>query len=135
MRFACQSGCTKCCEQRGYVYLSAADLPRIAAHLGIAARAFERQYVYRTRNFLRLRKPRAAQCHFLKAEGCAVHPVKPVQCRVFPFWPELVEGRREWTRTAEYCPGIGMGPLIKIGTALETSAEMRAAYPAMYAVS
>jgi Fe-S-cluster containining protein len=132
LRFACRSGCTRCCEQKGFVYLSERDLRRAAAYLGLSAKTFENRYIYRTRNFLRLRKPRGAQCHFLADGGCSIHAVKPTQCRVFPFWPELVENRREWTRTAKYCPGIGTGPLIQIGTALETSQEMRTAYPAMY---
>lgn len=82
----------------------------------------------------RIRKPRgkAKQCPFLDAGGCGIHPVKPVQCRVFPFWPELVESRREWTRTAKWCPGIGQGELIQIGTALETAHEMREKYPETY---
>ena len=132
LRFECQAGCTNCCEQKGYVYLTGDDLKRAAAYLGMRARAFEAKYVFRTKNFLRLRKPRGSQCHFLVGRGCSIHPAKPVQCRVFPFWPELVEDRKEWKRISKYCPGIGTGPLIQIGTALETSREMRIAYPAMY---
>jgi Fe-S-cluster containining protein len=105
---------------------------RAAAFLGMTAADFEKKYVYRTRHFLRLRKPRASTCHFLNEQGCSIHPAKPTQCRVFPFWPEAVESREEWDRIAAYCPGIGTGPLIQIGTALEISSEMKRAYPAMY---
>ena len=132
LRFACQPGCTNCCRQRGYVYLSEEDLRRAAAHVGVTAAAFEKRYVYRTRHLLRLRKPRGSQCPFLLEGGCGIHPDKPTQCRVFPFWPELVEDRGLWRATAEHCPGIGTGPLIQIGTALEQSAEMRTAYPSLY---
>src|SRR5579862_7834232 len=132
LRFTCQPGCTKCCEQQGFVYLSEADVLRLAEFLEIAAADFERRYVYRTKNRIRLRSPRHAQCYFLKAGGCSVHPAKPTQCRTFPFWPELVESKREWQKTAEYCPGIGKGPLIQIGTAMEVAQEQRLAYPDMY---
>lgn len=132
LRFECQPGCTECCTQKGFVYLAEADVPRIAAFLGMAAAEFERRYVYRTARRLRLRVPRDAQCHFLREGGCSIHPVKPVQCRIFPFWPELVESRREWKRTAHYCPGIGKGPLVQIEVARREAEEMRAAYPAMY---
>ncbi len=40
---------------------------------------------------MRLRVPRRSHCHFLFDGGCAIHPAKPTQCRIFPFWPELVE--------------------------------------------
>ncbi len=132
MRFVCQPGCTICCRRHGYVYLTPGDLERAAAFLGLTAAGFETKYVYRTRSFLRLRKPRGSECHFLEAEGCRIHPAKPTQCRLFPFWPDLVEQADAWRETAAYCPGIGSGPLIQIGTALEVAEEMRRAYPAMY---
>jgi len=134
LRFRCQPGCTECCRQKGFVYLTEPDVPRIAAFLGMSAAAFERKFVYRTRNRLRLRVPRDATCHFLMEGGCSIHPAKPTQCRIFPFWPELVESRREWKKTARYCPGIGDGPLIQISTARQQAQEMREGYPAMYPV-
>src|SRR5678815_2582199 len=132
LRFECQPGCTACCEQKGFVYLTEADLLRIADYLGMAAAAFERKYIFRTRNRMRLRVPRDANCHFLVDGGCSIHAVKPTQCRIFPFWPELLESRREWKKTARYCPGIGQGSLIQISDARDQAREMREGYPAMY---
>ena len=37
-----------------------------------------------------------------------------------------------WNRTGQYCPGIGKGPLIQIGTAMEMADEHRRAYPNDY---
>jgi Fe-S-cluster containining protein len=133
VRFVCQPGCIKCCDQDGYVYLTEEDLIRAAEFTGISAAAFEKKYVYRTRNEMRFRKPRQKQCPFLEGHGCGIHPAKPTQCRTFPFWPELVERRLAWNRTARYCPGIGKGPLIQIGSAMEMAEEQRQAYPNMYA--
>ncbi len=132
IRFACQPGCTRCCNQQGFVYLTEDDLRRAARFLGLAPAEFERRYVYRTRHLLRFRKPRGRQCPFLLEDGCSIHPAKPTQCRLFPFWPELVSSRRAWRQTGRLCPGIGQGPLIQIGTALETASEMEHAYPALY---
>ena len=132
LRFQCQPGCTECCRQRGFVYLTQADLVRMAAFVGMKTAAFERKYVYRTAKRMRLRTPAGGTCPFVLDAGCSIHPAKPTQCRIFPFWPELVESRREWKKTARYCPGIGKGPLIQISAAKVEAAEMRAAYPAMY---
>jgi Fe-S-cluster containining protein len=108
-------------------------LARAAGFLGITPQAFERKYVYRTRRKMRLRVPAAATCHFLLEGGCSIHPAKPTQCRIFPFWPELVDNRREWAKTARYCPGMGKGPLIQIANARLQAEEMRLAYPVLYA--
>ena len=132
VRFTCQPGCTNCCNMEGFVYLTEADLKRAARFTRMSARAFEAKYVYRTRHQMRFRKPRDKQCPFLVDRGCSLHPAKPTQCRTFPFWPELVEKPAAWKRTAYYCPGIGQGSLIQIGTALEMAEEQRRAYPEMY---
>src|SRR5258706_322600 len=98
----------------------------------MTALAFERRYVYRTRNLRRLRVPRHAQCEFLVAGGCGVHAAKPVQCATFPFWPELVESRRAWHKTGGWCPGIGKGQLVSIENAGATADVMRSAHPHLY---
>ncbi len=132
LRFECQPGCTECCRQRGFVYVTEADVSRMAEFLGITRSAFERQYVYRTQHRMRLRTPRETRCHFLRGEGCSIHPAKPTQCRIFPFWPELVESRREWNKASRYCPGMGKGPLIQIEAARQQAQDMREAYPGLY---
>ena len=135
LRFQCQPDCAKCCEMTGYVYLSEEDVTRIALLLGQSQAAFEKQYVYRTKHSRRLRKPgRGKQCGFLKEKQCGIHEAKPVQCRLFPFWPELVESRSAWEKTGEWCPGVGQGPLISISAAVQVADEMRQAYPDTYAV-
>ncbi|MDQ2842791.1 MAG: YkgJ family cysteine cluster protein [Acidobacteriota bacterium] len=132
LRFACQPGCTKCCQVRGFVYLTEDDLRRAASFLRMEPREFEAKYVIRYPTLLRLRKPLDSQCHFLTETGCSIHPAKPTQCRLYPFWPELVEDHTAWKREAQSCPGIGKGELVQIGTALEVASEMKQAYKSMY---
>jgi uncharacterized protein len=132
LRFECQPGCTRCCRVKGYVYLSEADLVRAADYLGLTPAEFEFKYVIRYRTLLRLRRTPKRECHFLEANGCSIHPAKPTQCRLYPFWPELVADRGAWIKERETCPGIGTGELIQIGSACEIAHEMKDAYPAMY---
>ena len=132
LRFTCLRGCTNCCRERGFIYLTELDLKRAAAFLGMGAREFERRYVYRTSHLLRLRKPRGAQCPFLGEQGCSIHSAKPTQCRAFPFWPELVEDREAWDEVADYCPGMRTGPLVSIESSSRVAAEMLRSYPGMY---
>jgi len=132
LRFECQPGCTACCEQHGFVYLTEDDIPRIAAYLGQSVAEFEERSVFRTKNRRRLRVPGPVRCEFLKDGGCSIHAVKPLQCRTFPYWPELVGHTRNWKDTAKYCPGIGKGELVNITLARETAAEMRTAHAHLY---
>lgn len=132
LRFACQPGCTRCCRVKGFVYLSEADLVRAAAYVGLTPAEFETKYVIRFRTLLRLRRNRKNECHFLVGSGCSIHPAKPTQCRLYPFWPELVEDRAAWKSEGDVCPGIGKGELIQIGTACDIAHEMKEAYPTMY---
>jgi Fe-S-cluster containining protein len=131
MRFSCQPGCTRCCTEKGWVYLGAEDMPRLAAFLGMTTDEFQRRYVYATKHHLRLRRERG-QCPFLNAEGCSVHPAKPTQCRVFPFWPELTEDKQVLKETAQWCPGIGKGDIVPVESLKQSAREMRKAYPHMY---
>jgi uncharacterized protein len=132
MRFQCQPGCINCCTQKGHVYLTEEDIKRVAAYLEMTPKAFEKRYVYRTAHRRRLRLTPGTTCRFLKPDGCSIHPAKPTQCRIFPYWPELVDYPRAWFKAGSYCPGIGKGDLVQIEMAEEKAAEMRAAYPFMY---
>ena len=108
------------------------DIARLAAYLKMTRKAFEARYVYRTRNQQRLRVPRHAQCEFLKADGCSVHEAKPLQCRTFPFWPEIVGSVKSQRETAKWCPGMGKGELVNIQNARAQAEEMRAGHPFLY---
>ena len=132
LRFECVPGCTNCCRVQGWVYVTEDDIRNAASFLKLTVADFEARYVVRSKYTVRLRKPKDAQCHFLKETGCGIHSVKPAQCRLFPFWPELVENRENWQEAGQNCPGIGRGDLIQIGQAMEIANGMRLAYPTHY---
>jgi Fe-S-cluster containining protein len=93
---------------------------------------FSRKYLYRTKRLRRLRVPKQVRCPFLDVSGCRIHDVKPLQCRTFPYWPGLMDSRREWGETGKWCPGIGKGELVNIERARTQREEMRAAHPHLY---
>jgi Fe-S-cluster containining protein len=133
MRFACQKGCTKCCTRGGFVYLTESDLKRAADYLDMTPAEFEDRYVIRYRRILRLRRPPRGQdhCRFLTPHGCSIHPVKPTQCRTYPFWPSLVESKATWAVEGNFCPGIGKGALVQIKTARQIASELPRALPTL----
>ena len=113
LRFECTK-CGRCCTTRGeyaYVYLNPAELRRIAAYLGIGAQEFRRRYTKRDEYGWTQLSFAEESCVFLDERGqCSVHPVRPTQCRTFPFWPEFVTPQGFSAEAAERCEGIGQGP-------------------------
>lgn len=132
MRFLCQTGCIRCCEQKGFVYVTRDDIARIAEYLGITRAEFKRCYLCGTAPLLRFRKQRHKQCPFLLASGCSVHAVKPLQCSSFPYWPEVLASADERRETAKYCPGMNKGPLVNVEAAREIAALVQQAFPQLY---
>lgn len=128
-RFECQPGCINCCTQQGHIFLNEDDIIRIAAHLGLDRREFEKRYVYRSKQGPRFRLARSQPCYFIIEGGCSIHAVKPLQCKAFPYWPENIVSRSAWASLRRYCPGIGVGPLVQIENVRERAQEYHDAFP------
>jgi hypothetical protein len=61
-----------------------------------------------------LREKRDFDCVLLDSGGqCLAYEARPLQCRVWPFWPSNLESPEAWAEAAARCPGIGQGPLIR----------------------
>ena len=57
--------------------------------------------------------PATKDCIFLEKEGnkkiCKIYPVRPNQCRKWPFWPENLSSANKWNNAAQKCDGINRG--------------------------
>ena len=121
LRFACQPECGKCCTRHGeydYVYLTRADVSRLAAHLKLTVTAFRAQWTKQDdgHTILKMEDP---ECPFLKGTQCTVYAARPGQCGTFPFWPENLKSRAGWEELATFCPGVGQGDFVPLSTIRE----------------
>jgi Fe-S-cluster containining protein len=85
--FSCKK-CGNCCRAPGYVRLRAGEQERIAGHLGLGVGEFTARYTRLTidRRNLSLTEKDDGSCVFLTdGNACAIHEVKPRQCREFPL--------------------------------------------------
>ena len=41
--------------------------------------------------------------------GCTIYPVRPLQCRTWPFWDGNLASRQAWDRAAGRCHGMNHG--------------------------
>lgn len=118
LRFSC-TRCGRCCMTRGdyYVYLNEQEAERIRKYLQLSRRWFRRRYLERLEDGERVLAAGCDErCIFLDAGGqCRVYPVRPLQCRTYPFWPEVADSARAWRREARRCEGIDHGKVVPVG--------------------
>jgi len=116
LHFKC-TGCGKCCTggEDHYVAMSKMEAKRIQKHLGVSSAWFRRRYVnHLTRNTLTARMHNG-RCVFLNDNGkCRIYQLRPVQCKTYPYWPELLENKQTWDSEAVHCEGINFGSAVPI---------------------
>ena len=106
--FSCTQ-CGKCCARPGVVVFTDEDIARVSAHMNMSPGAFKATYLDWDDGDWMVPVADGEPCLFLEAGLCAIHSVKPVQCRTYPFWPELLESPQVWRDEAEFCEGVGRG--------------------------
>ena len=80
--------CGACCDQPGYVYVTAQEVENIAANLEMPVREFTQRYTRLSddRKRLSLLDSATGGCAFLTADRqCRIQTAKPRQCRGFPW--------------------------------------------------
>jgi hypothetical protein len=126
LRFECTQ-CGNCCSgPTGFVWFSDQEGRRMAAHLGMDESRFYERFARKLSRRWSLReyqtKEHGFNCIFLDRESqpgkalCSIYPVRPTQCRTWPFWPENISSPEAWgeVKRRTPCPGMGRGKLIPI---------------------
>ncbi len=113
--FACTQ-CGNCCSgPSGVVWLDDAESRAIADYLKISETEFRWSYArWEAGRWTLDEVQRNGQhdCVFLKRDPttgkgmCSIYPVRPTQCRTWPFWPGNVRSQRDWEASAKSCPGM-----------------------------
>ncbi len=107
LRFEC-TGCGQCCTgSPGYIWLNHDEILAIAKHLNLDLQTFGDRYLRKVKGRFSLREdPVNFDCVFLKENKCSIYPVRPTQCKTFPWWPTLLKSKEEWLDAAKRCEGI-----------------------------
>lgn len=99
--------CDKCCIYRGDIRLLPINVWRISKYLNISVNEFLEKYTERPKgNKLELVLKTTGdlkQCILYDGNGkkCGIHPVKPLQCVMFPLVPENL--KRDYFIDSEQC--------------------------------
>jgi uncharacterized protein len=115
LRFTCTQ-CGKCCTGApGYVWVSQEELEAIADYLQMPVAQLIALHSHDTYRGKSLREKANGDCIFYDAAaGCTIYPVRPAQCRTWPFWESNLHSEAHWKHTCEICPGSGTGELVPV---------------------
>lgn len=127
LKFTCTQ-CGNCCTGGpGFVWISQKEIVRLAEFLKLSREVVVERYCRKFDGRLSLKERRSREgnydCIFLKETGptdsqggvsqrrrvCTIYPVRPLQCRTWPFWPENLSNPQAWDRASGRCPGMGRG--------------------------
>lgn len=118
LRFACTQ-CGNCCSgPPGYVFFTQQEAAAMAKFLNLSAKEFFGRYTHAAYGQVSLNEVKTEHgldCVFLSRDeatgkaSCSIYPVRPQQCRTWPFWPDLLASPRSWKRAATRCPGMAAG--------------------------
>ena len=112
--FRC-SRCGDCCGGApGYVWVSSEEIGNIARRLDMSAELFRERHARSVGLRHSLLELENGDCEFLIRSadglaGCAIHDVRPLQCRTWPFWESNLDSRRVWAAIGRHCPGVDQG--------------------------
>lgn len=113
LRFTC-TRCGNCCTGApGTVRVTDDEIAALAKHLLMSERAFRSVYTRRVGDDdISLKEKSNHDCIFYEhSSGCTVYPVRPRQCRAWPFWRAVVQSPASWAQEAAGCPGMNRGRL------------------------
>ena len=106
--------CGRCCAGpgEGYVWVTEREIASIARYLRISEAVFHTRHARRIGLRCSLIERKGSKdCVFLENNGCRIYPVRPKQCRTWPFWESNLKAPEDWSHAAQRCPGINRGPL------------------------
>ncbi|GAB4131884.1 MAG: hypothetical protein Kow0040_11870 [Thermogutta sp.] len=89
------------------------EIARIAQHLGLETQEFISQFTRETHRERSLNERPNGDCIFLDpiSRSCHIYPIRPRQCRTFPFWNSNLRRPKDWDDVCRTCPGCGKGEL------------------------
>jgi len=117
LHFEC-GRCGNCCSgpAEGFIWVTRPEIELIAGFLKTTVGQLRRQYLRRVglRTTI-IEQAGTKDCVFLQgASGqkrCMIYPVRPSQCRIWPFWPDNLVRPGAWNKAAQKCSGINRGRL------------------------
>jgi Fe-S-cluster containining protein len=111
LRFQCTQ-CGNCCTgPEGYVWVSDPEIAQIAEFIGKPLGEVKLEHTRQVGKRVSLNEFANGDCTFFDSQtrGCKIYPVRPRQCRTWPFWNSNLASPESWRHVQKVCPGAGNG--------------------------
>ncbi len=115
LHFECAQ-CGQCCSgpNEGYIWVTYREIQFIADFLKMPVGQLRSRYLKRVgQRTTIIEQPVTNDCIFLQKiagrKQCVIYPVRPNQCRTWPFWASNLTGTDSWNTAFKKCPGINNG--------------------------
>jgi len=101
----CEGNC--CIGESGYIWVSPLEIKDIANFLKIDEEVFRNRFLIKVgyKYSIKERPYKNGYACIFFDNGCTIYPVRPKQCRTFPFWEHFKE-RKNLEFLLKECPGI-----------------------------
>ena len=110
IRFECRR-CGACCTgDPGIIRISGREIQALSDFLRMPASDLIRMHLRPIESGFSIAEETDGRCRFYD-KGCRIYPVRPLQCRTYPFWFSRMRSLRQWEKALCECPGIGNGTL------------------------
>ncbi len=126
LRFECTQ-CGNCCTgSPGFVWVNDEEIQAIAEYLDKPVGEIRLMHSRPAQGKISLREHANGDCIYFDPHkrGCSIYPVRPVQCRTWPFWNSNIDSERAWDQTKKDCPGAGQGNFISLEKITELAAQI-----------
>lgn len=100
----------------GYVWVEESDIERIAEYLDKPIGEIRLLRTRPAKGRISLNEYANGDCTFFDPANrrCTIYPVRPAQCRTWPFWQSNLTDEAAWADAERNCPGAGGGDLIPL---------------------
>ena len=107
---ACEACGGHCCTgETGYIWVKYEEIEAMASFSTLSIEEFATRYLRKVKHRYSLIEKQLAPDNFAciffdeTKKRCSIYPVRPSQCRAFPFWEQFKNNEDE---VRKECPGI-----------------------------
>jgi len=103
--FSCEGNC--CTGESGYIWVDKEEIKNIADFLKIDIEDFKKDFLKKEKYRYTIKEVKIKKeyhCIFFN-KGCQIYPVRPKQCKTYPFW-ERYKDKKNLDEVIKECPAI-----------------------------